>query len=399
MEQRTFTRYAMFGSLYFTQGTILSYFSALNALYFLSRGLSMTDVGIFASIALIPFVVKIFWGMLSDRVNLFGMGHRKPYILIGLVVQTLVLVVIPFVDPGKYYWWFVGLAFILQMGMALYDTCTDGYALDSTPEEEEGTIQGFMVGGRALGVVLTASVVGILADKVSWAAVFWLLAVLTLIPIPLVLRIKEGERPVERKFEWAAFGAFKQKTVLALGGLGFVFFLIIAGVNVLVNPFLEQEFQISLSLAGLYTTVWGVGVVLGGVVGGALIQKIGRRSGTLISMGISFLGVLALAVTASPQIAWPIVAAFGLAYGTYQTVYFALSMNFTDSRISASMFSILMAISNVAQGVGMALSGFLADTIDYRWTFVLFAAFNFLALPLLGLVFPRKGLDDRRGED
>ncbi|MCJ7550764.1 MAG: hypothetical protein MUQ30_13910, partial [Anaerolineae bacterium] len=79
----------MFGLLYFSQGTILSYFTALNGLYFLSRGLSMTDVGIFASIALIPFVVKVFLGMLSDRVNLFGLGHRKPYILLGLLVQTL----------------------------------------------------------------------------------------------------------------------------------------------------------------------------------------------------------------------------------------------------------------------------------------------------------------------
>ncbi len=393
MEQKKGARYAMFGSLYFSQGTILSYFSALNALYFLSRGLTMTDVGIFASIALIPFVIKIFWGILSDRVSLFGMGHRKPYILIGLLVQFACLVVVPFVDPADHYWWFVGIAFILQMGMALYDTCTDGYALDSTPKEEEGTIQGFMVGGRALGVVLTASAVGILADKVSWFAVFWLLAVLTLVPIPLVLGIHEGERTVEKKFDWAAFSAFKQKTVLALGGLGFVFFLIIAGVNQLVNPFLEQEFQISLTQAGFYTTVWGIGVVFGGVVGGALIQKIGRKKGTLISMAISFVGVLALAVTMNPRVAWPIVGAFGLAYGTYQTVYFAFSMGFTDSRISASMFSILMAISNVAQGAGMALSGVLADTIDFRMTFVIFAALNILALPFIGIVFPRKSVD------
>ena len=82
-------RYAMFGSLYFSQGTILSYFTALNALYFLDRGLSMTDVGIFASIALIPFVIKILWGILSDKVNLFGLGHRKPYIPVSYTHLTL----------------------------------------------------------------------------------------------------------------------------------------------------------------------------------------------------------------------------------------------------------------------------------------------------------------------
>lgn len=84
-------RLILFASLYFTQGTILGYFSSLNALYLLDNGLTMTDVGIFGMIALIPFVLKIFLGMLSDRVNLFGRGHRVPYILIGLAVQLACL--------------------------------------------------------------------------------------------------------------------------------------------------------------------------------------------------------------------------------------------------------------------------------------------------------------------
>ena len=54
-------RYLIFASLYFTQGTILGYFASLNALYLLDNGLSMTKVGIFGAIALIPFVIKIFW--------------------------------------------------------------------------------------------------------------------------------------------------------------------------------------------------------------------------------------------------------------------------------------------------------------------------------------------------
>jgi len=207
-------------------------------------------VGIFASIAMIPFVVKVFLGMLSDKVNLFGMGHRKPYILLGLIIQVICLILVAFIDPAKYYWGFVFIAFMLQMGMALYDTCTDGLALDTIPEEEQGTIQTFMVGGRAVGVVVTASVVGLLAEHVSWVAVFLLLAVFTLVPIPMVLKVKEAERAVERTFDWKAFSAFKQKTVIALAGLGFVFFLIIAGANQIVNPYLQERLNISLSQAG-----------------------------------------------------------------------------------------------------------------------------------------------------
>lgn len=383
-------RYGLFGSLYFTQGTILSYFTALNALYFLSRGLSMTDVGVFASIALIPFVIKIFLGMFSDRVNLFGMGHRKPYILIGLMVQIVCLILVAYVDPAEYYWGFVGLAFTLQMGMALYDTCTDGLALDTTPPEEEGTIQGFMVGGRALAVVVTASVVGLLAEHVSWQAVFWTLAAITLVPIPLVLGIKEEERKAGEEFDWSAFAAFKQKTVIFLALLGFLFFFIIQGANPLVNAFLQTDFGISLSMAGYFTTVWGIGVVLGGAFGGRLYGRIGMRNATLLSMGVGLVGVMLLAFVTGPGMAWPLVALYGLAYGTQQTVFFALAMKYTEKRIAASMFSILMAVTNVAQGAGMAISGLSADAVGFRWTFAILALLNILGLPLLPVIFGKK---------
>lgn len=387
-------RYGMFGSLYFTQGTILSYFTALNALYFLERGLTMKDVGIFASIALIPFVIKIFLGMLSDRVSLFGLGHRKPYILIGLSVQILCLIVVPFVDPAQYYWGFVGLAFILQMGVALYDTCTDGLALDTTPPEEEGTIQGFMVGGRALAVVVTASVVGLLAEHVSWSAVFWTLAGITAIPIPLVLGIKEDERVEGEEFDWSAFAAFKQKTVIFLALLGFLFFFIIQGTNPLVNAFLQTDFGISLSMAGYFTTLWGIGVVLGSAFGGRLYGRIGMRNATLLAMGVGLVGILLLSLIASPGMAWPLVALYGLAYGTQQTVFFALAMKYTEKRIAASMFSILMAVTNVAQGAGMALSGISADAIGFRWTFAILAMLNILGLPLLPAIFGKRNASE-----
>jgi predicted MFS family arabinose efflux permease len=57
------------------------------------------------------------------------------------------------------------------------------------------------------------------------------------------------------------------------------------------------------------------------------------------------------------------------------------------------MFSILMAACNVAQGVGMALSGVLADGIGFRWTFVVLALVNVLAVPLLPALFGRRSCD------
>jgi PAT family beta-lactamase induction signal transducer AmpG len=330
--------------------------------------------------------------MLSDKVNLFGLGHRKPYIVIGLVIQTVCLILVPLIDPGQTFWLYVVIAFVLQLGMALYDTCTDGLALDTTPISEKGTIQGFMVGGRAVGVIVTASLVGLLAEQVSWTAVFLSLALLTLPPFFFLSQIKEAKLPLERSFDWSAFSAFKQLPVIALAVIGFIFFLIIAGTNQIVNPYLQDVFDISLSTAGFFTTLWGVGVVIGSITGGGLINKIGNRNAVLASMGVAIVSILSLAFISSLPLAWVFVALFGVCYGVYQTVYFALAMEYTDPRIAATMFSIMMAVTNVGQGVGMGMTGAFVDTMGFRTTFMIMAAVNVIALPFLPLIFKRRKL-------
>jgi PAT family beta-lactamase induction signal transducer AmpG len=382
-------RYTMFGLLYFAQGAILSYFTALNALYLLSFDLTMGQVGLFSAIALTPFILKILLGIVSDKVNLLGRGHRKPYIILGLLVQAGCLLIIPFIHPAVYFEVLAFLAFILMTGMALYDTCTDGLALDTTPPEDEGTVQGIMVAGRALGVVVISATLGLLAQLTNWTIVFWTLSIITLVPLALVLRVREPARLPERTFQWRAFRAFGRRQVIALALLGALYSLAIYGANEIVNPFLEDQFGITYLAAGLYTAVWGVGVVLGGLTGGRLTDRVGHGSAALGAMIASLVTILALALIQNPLMAWPIVFTFGLAFGYYDTVYLATSMDVTDLRIAASMFAILMAISNVGTGVGFAVSGSLVDSIGYRMTFVVMAVLNLLTLPLLPLIFRR----------
>jgi PAT family beta-lactamase induction signal transducer AmpG len=84
------------------------------------------------------------------------------------------------------------------------------------------------------------------------------------------------------------------------------------------------------------------------------------------------------------------VIVFGFAFGFYETVYFAISMRVTDGRIAATMFSILMAVANIGTGIGLGITGVMADNLGFRWSFVVIALLNILALPLMGIIFTRK---------
>ncbi len=386
-------RFTLFALIYFAEGAILSYFTALNGIYLLSFDVSMSQVGLIGFIALIPFVLKIFLGLISDRFNLFHLGHRKPYILIGLLLQFLCLLLVPYVHPGKQFALFASIAFLLMTGQALYDTSTDGLALDTTSPEEEGTVQGIMVGGRALGVVLISSVIGWVAQHASWTWMFYLLAFLTLIPLPLVFSLRESERTTQQRFSWKGFSAFKSREVIALGILGALYSMIINAANQIVNPFLQETFQISLSFAGFTTTIWGIGVILGGVLGGVFTDRLGQSRSVVIAILLSLVSILGLSLTPDAVLALLLVMVFGFAFGFYETVYFATSMRVTDLRIAATMFAILMGIANLGTGIGLALSGSLVDWIGFRFTFAFFALLNLLAFPLLSSVFPTPSLE------
>jgi PAT family beta-lactamase induction signal transducer AmpG len=384
------TRFALFATLYMAQGAVMGYFTSLNALYLKTYGLGLDQIGLIGSIAMIPFVLKIFFGLLSDKVNFFHLGNRKPYILIGLSAQIIGLLLVIFINPAKHFALFALDAFFLMAGMALYDTCTDGLALDTTAPEDEGRIQGIMVAGRAMGMILISGVLGLLVDVIGWHAGFLALAALTVVPIPMVLQAQEAEKPVDKQFNWSAFKEFKKWSIIALGLLGALYSLIINGTSQLVNPFLEQKFSISYTTAGIVSSVLGIGIVVGSLTGGRLVDHIGQKKSVQLSLLVTMLAVGALCLIATPLVAWILVFVFGVAFGLYETVYFAIAMRETNVSIAATMFSILMAVANLGTGIGLALSGSLAEGLGYKATFLILALMNLLAIPLLSAIFGKK---------
>jgi predicted MFS family arabinose efflux permease len=144
-------------------------------------------------------------------------------------------------------------------------------------------------------------------------------------------------------------------------------------------------------MAGLFTTMWGIGVVLGGISGGKLVDRIGQRKAVQLAIAISVASIAALAFIQSVTLAYVLIIAFGLAYGYYETVYFALSMKLTNPRIAASMFSILMAIANIGTGIGLGVAGAISDAVGFETTFLIIAAINLFGVLLMRGIFGKKG--------
>jgi MFS transporter, PAT family, beta-lactamase induction signal transducer AmpG len=380
-------KYGFFGSIYFVEGALLTMFSSYMIIYLRQFSLSFTQIGAISAISLLPTILKIFIGAISDKWRLFGLGHRKPYILIGLVLQGAGYAVIPFISPVENYGLFVAISFLVGLGMATYDTTTDGLAIDTTPEAERGNVQAFCVGGRALSSVAFGMAFGLLAARGLWKYAFWLISAISFIELAALPLVKERAREQRPEFAWSAFKEMIKPAYIVFVLIGTFFPLALYSSYAMLSVFLKESLGVGLNTIALLAAVFGIGQVLGGLAGGPLLKRFGRKASLYTTAIVTAATTLFVGMLPSGALAWLVVPLFGAAFGYYSTIYFAVAMDFADARIAAFMFAFTMAIGNIGISGGSALSGVLVDKIGFRPMFLIYAGVNLLTMILSFVVF------------
>jgi PAT family beta-lactamase induction signal transducer AmpG len=381
-------RLTMFGILYFVQGSALAYFRNFQKPYLSSIGIDPDVIGLLTSILLLPFVLKIFIGMISDRVNLAGRGHRQPYIVLGLLLAVFAFAGAGFINPTESFGLFATLIVLGSFSVALFDSTTDGLAIDTTPHEEHGTVQGTMVGGRALGFIVLSLVFGTLVQAQGYRIVFIIIAVSMLLPLWWVLRVKEpAQRQPKQSFDWSAFRVLRQRRFIIFGLYAIFYSVVSFGVDGLITLFMSNEFNAAESAIGQYGALRGLGAVIGAVGGGLLVDRLGRRNSAI--GGLIAVSIGAVLIGLAPGIAALLIlgVVWGIAWGFQETIFVALAMDLSDRRIAASMFAIMMALSNVGTAVGEGVTTGLTDNLPFATVFWLLAGLNIINFPILIWLF------------
>lgn len=381
-------RLSMFGLLYFVQGAALAYFRNFQKPYLDSLHIDADTIGLLTTILLLPFILKIFIGMASDRVNLFGWGHRKPYIILGVLLASGAFAAAGFVLPDTNFVLFASFIVLGSFAVALFDSTTDGLAIDTTPHQEQGIVQGVMVGGRAAGFIILSLVFGALVQETGYRIVFLLIAFSMLLPLLWVFQVSEPkEREVSQQFQWSAFRVMAQPAFLIFGAYAIFYSIVSFGVDGLVTFFMSSSFGAPETLVGQYGALRGLGAVIGAVAGGFLIDRMGRqRSAYGAIAGISIIAVL-IGLANNTNTLLLVGVVWGIVWGFQETIFVALAMSLSDTRIAASMFALMMALSNVGTAVGEGLATGLTDNIGFTAVFLLLAGINIINFPILWGLF------------
>lgn len=377
-------RLALFGLLYFVQGSLFAYVLVFNNLYLRNHGASAEQLGLLNGLLVIPFILKIAIGLWSDKVSLFGRGHRLPYIRLGLLTTATGTILASFIPPVERYGLFLPAALLIAGGLALYDTVTDGLAIDVTPLLEQKLVQGAMVVGRALGLVLLASIYGRLIVTLGWQIVFWVAAVLSLLPFLLLWRVREpAQRPAGQSFDGSAVRQLWRPEIRRFALYAIHYSFIVYGANAIVALFANEGLGGTLVLVGDGAALGGLGMLAGGLAATLIGQRTPIWRQAQWTAVITTVVLLLMALLTTLDNVLYVMALWGICLSATELVFITLAMRKADPRMAAGGFAIFMAISNVGTGLGQATTTSLIDTLDFRWLFGLLAVVNLLAFPVL----------------
>jgi PAT family beta-lactamase induction signal transducer AmpG len=379
---------ALFAALYAVQGVVVAYLFNFNKGYMQSFQLREDVIGGVQSLALLPLVFKFLVGPLSDRFNLLGLGHRRPYIVLGLVMQAAGLIGLAGIDPSRRLAAFAAMAVLAVSGLAIYDTCCDGMAVDLTPADARARVQGVLWTARFLAATVCTLGFGIWigwlggsrhADRVLLAC-----AGLSLAPLALAVGLPEPARAADAEvFQWSALGVMVRPwsvMLLAFGGL-----YGLAGMGV--------EANLSLHYTGMGFGAGGdvgalgasrnLGRALGAVLLPLAVVRLGRTAvlaAGVLGLSAAMAGQAAIATRAQAGI---LGLLFGMAVGWDDTMFATLAMEAADPRLAASTFALFMAVTNLSVVGDAVFSRGVTAFGGYEVPFLIAAVVTLGALPLV----------------
>lgn len=392
--------------------------------YFLvDLGTSRAAIGFLSAVSF-PWTLKFLWAPLVDRFAFPWPGRRRSWLLVTLFLLAAVFGVLATLAAHALEQKSLGLplgttlvvvgllAFAVAFISATFDIAYDAHAVEYLRPEEIAAAPGLRSAYYYGGVLLGGAVAVSLADELGWPGVFAALGVAFLACVPMVFLSRESLSQVfpRRTLRLAVVEPFTtyfrrpDAWALALFLIFYKFGDNIAGT--MVNPFL-RDLCFSNREAGV--AVKGVGIaatIVGGLVGGAVVLRLGLWR-ALWLLGIAqALANLFYAVTAVHQGGALAASACGgqavdastrfFTYGAIAGEYVckamaataqgALLLKVCDRANAVTQFALLTSLFALGRWLAGLPSGAMVDWLGYPMFFTVCG--TLAALP--GLYFLRR---------
>jgi MFS family permease len=378
-------------SLNFHWGALLTVVLPIEVLTRSTETTKALDLGLVAGVgSLIGMVVQPIAGAFSDRCQ-FSWGKRRPFILGGALVNTIGLLWMP--RAASLY--SLTAAFLLvQLGNNVSGAAYQGYIPDHVPHRQRGTASGYMGLMSMLGTVASFGIAAALV-KPGHTYPFYVVLILVLLSGAAITLWKVPDSPASKYESSSRFSWVDSLRNHDFRWLSITRALVMLSQYTMVT-FIAYYIRDKIGLPNfvgatlLIAGVALVGSLTSALLAGMLSDRVGRK-GIVCFATLAMAGAF-LALVASPP--WNIILivgiVFGLGYGAYISVDWALAIDvLPDPRCAARDLGLWGLTTSLPQTIAPLLGGILIFRLGvFGWGYPAVFLFSALAsLAAAGLIW------------
>lgn len=370
------------------------------------EGVDLGTIGLFALVGL-PYTLKFLWAPLMDRYTPRLLGRRRGWLLVSQLALIAALVLLAGSQPAVSPLGVAIAALLVTFFSASQDIVIDAYRREALADDEQGLGASLYVNGYRVGMLLASGGGLILADHLPFATVYLLMAGFMLAGVATTLfapepEVAEGQPRTLAEAVFQPFAEYFQRRDALL----ILLFILLYKIGDTMASHMTTPFYLDIGFTkteiGTVVKLFGFwATILGGLVGGVLILRIGIHRALWIFgilQGLSTAGFAALALTGSWLPALAAVIAFeNLSGGMGTAAYVAFMASLTNKRFTATQYALLSSLMGVPRVIAAAPTGYMADAMGWI-PFFLFC--TLIAVPGLMLLswLQRRAMDKPQRE-
>lgn len=383
---RTPAKLGLLATLYFSQGLPFGFFTQALPAVMRQQGISLAAIGL-STLLVLPWGLKFLWAPLVDRSGDARGGRRRRWLLPLQLVGAAVLLALSWADPSQSLTWLLVGVLLTNLLAATQDIATDGLAVDLLEHHERGLGNGVQVAGYRVGMIVGGAALLVAFERLGWAWTFTCAAGLMLLATIPVALFREPPRPVEPA---AARAGVVEALHRFVGDRGLRRWLLVLAVykagdylgTSMLRPFFIDR---GLGLADIGMVLGAAGFtagLLGALLGGAAVGRLGRRRALLVFGTLQALSVASYALfvqTAGPWLYAPVIFEH-LATGMATATLFTMMMDRCRPEYAATDYTLQASVVVLASSLAAALGGTTAQVLGYGPNFVLGGVLGLVAV-------------------
>ena len=366
-------RRGLFAILYMTEGAPIGFVWWALPTVLRAQGIAIDSITTLTTLATLPWILKFLIAPAID-VSLGKGGSAKRWILVCQFVMALSLA------PLLFFQWSTSLGLLIAVIVvhatfaAVQDVSIDTFAIRTVPQQELGRINGWMqagmLAGRAGTAAATTAMASLLGDPRP--AVLALIVLIALPAAVLILAVPDREPRAQADARTPAIsikpllnGALFAGMLVALTvGGGFEFFGVSAGPRLLDTGNAEAAVSVFFGLLA------PAGLAAGALAGGSICDRIGALQATLLGFGTVSAALCYVAFSHLGLFGLPVAGLVGftavyVGIGLLTASSYALFMSLARGPMTATKFSMLMAMTNACEAWSGFTGGRLAAVDGY----------------------------------